>query len=194
MRSACEFGPTEWPAQKETIEVRSGGSWPGAVEQNRGPHLTSALLSQRIERCTVYRFRPGPPAESPPHLPPSAAPSPSVPGCGPRLEKFRPHPSHLGSALVSTEWPAQKETIEVRSGGSWPGAVEQNRGPHLIAVLLRQHSERCTVYRFRPGPPAGPPSHFPSAASSPSAPACGRRVERFRPHPSHLGSALVPTE
>jgi len=33
-----------------------------------------------------------------------------------------------------------------------------------------------TVYRFRPGPPPGPPSHFPpSAASSPSAPACWAR-------------------
>jgi hypothetical protein len=28
------------------------------------------------------------------------------------VEKFRPHPSHLGSALVPTEWPAHRETMK----------------------------------------------------------------------------------
>ena len=44
-----------------------------------------------------------------------------------------------------------------------------------------------------PGPPAGPPSHCPpSAASSPSVPACGRRFEKFRrTHRTHRTSALL---
>jgi hypothetical protein len=40
----------------------------GAVEQIFGSHLTSALLIQRGERCTVYRFPPAPTAASPPHF------------------------------------------------------------------------------------------------------------------------------
>jgi hypothetical protein len=68
----------------------------------------------------------------------------------------------LGEARAGPNW----ETNEVRGGDSCRGAVEQNRGPHLTAVRLSQRSERCTVYRFPPGPPAGPPSHFPPSAAS----------------------------
>jgi transposase len=68
-------------AQKETNEGRSGRFLTGAAEKNR-PHRTSVLLSQRSERCTVYRFRPGPLS----HFPPSTASSPSVPACGRRLK------------------------------------------------------------------------------------------------------------
>ena len=45
------------------------------------------------------------------------------------------------------------------------------------------------MYRFRPGPPLGPPSLLaPSAASSPSALACWARFEKFRR--THRTSAL----
>ena len=41
--------------------------------------------------------------------------------------------------------------------------------------------------------PTGPPSHFPRIHVTASF--CIReKVEKFRPHPSHLGSALGPTE
>src|SRR4029077_18124541 len=92
-----------------------GGSWPGAVEQNRGPHLTAVLL---IPRCTVYRFppaaarwaashfrctvyRPGPTAGPPSHLPPPAASSPSVPPWGPRFKNFRHTAAPIAPRLCS---------------------------------------------------------------------------------------------
>jgi hypothetical protein len=89
---------------------RRGGGFPGgAVEQNFGSHPTSALLTQRIHRCTVYRFPPAPPAVPPSHFLPSAASSPSAPACGPRLKGSRR--SHRTSALHSSpEWPAQRKS------------------------------------------------------------------------------------
>ena len=59
----------------------------GAVDENRGPHLTSALLippSERL-RCTDFDR---PPLGPPSHLAPSAASSPSAPACWARFEKF----------------------------------------------------------------------------------------------------------
>ena len=52
----------------------------GAVEQNRGPHLTSALLIPPSERLRCTDFDPGPLARPPSHFLPSAASSPSAPG------------------------------------------------------------------------------------------------------------------
>ena len=79
--------------------------------------------------------------------------SPSVP----RERPGQPH----GGNLMEEEW------------GVWPGAVDENRGPHLTSALLIPPSERVRCTDFDPGPLARPPSHFlPSAASSPSAPAC----------------------
>ena len=80
----------------------------GAVAQNRGPHLTSALLIQPSERvrCTDSDLgrSPGrrrislrPPLPHRPHL-----------RGGPGLKSF-PAPSHLGSAFASTERPAHGE-------------------------------------------------------------------------------------
>jgi hypothetical protein len=61
---------------------------------------------------------------------------------------FRPHPSHIGSALVSTKWPAQKETIEGRSGPGRGGRTES--WAHLTSVLLSQRSEYLFMgYRRR---------------------------------------------
>ena len=47
----------------------------GAVEQNRGPHLTSALLIPPSERLRCTDFDPGPLARPPSHFLPSAASS-----------------------------------------------------------------------------------------------------------------------
>jgi hypothetical protein len=89
------------------------GGLAGAVEQIFGSYLTSALLLPRRERRTVYRSRPGPLARPPSHFPPIR---PSLPACG-TVEKFRPHPSHIGSALASTEWPANSVSQNLTSLG-----------------------------------------------------------------------------
>ena len=61
------------------------------------------------------------------------------------------------------------------------GAVDENRGPQTDVGSAHPTERAFTVYRFRPGPPLGPPSHLaPSAASSPSALACWARFEKFR--------------
>src|SRR5437763_268452 len=86
-----------------------------------------------------------------------------------------------------------KPTGKFDGGGGWghrPGAVDENRGPHPTSALLIPPSERLRCTDF--DPLAGPPSHFlPSAASSPSAPACWARFEKVSPHASHLGSDKV---
>ena len=111
------------------------------AEPGVGPNLTAVLLSQRSERCTVYRFRPGSPAGLPPHFPPSAVSSPSAP-LRATIEKFRPHPSHLGSALGPQNGGPNWETNEARGGGSCTGPVEVNRGPLMTSGTL-----------YRPGRP-----------------------------------------
>jgi hypothetical protein len=71
--------------------VRGGGSWPGAVEER-----------QRIGRCTVYTSRPGHPRIS------LASAFLTVGACmRATIEKFRPNPSHIGSALGPIEWPGR---------------------------------------------------------------------------------------
>jgi hypothetical protein len=72
----------------------------GAVEQNRGPHLTSALLIPPSERLRCTDFDPGPLARPPSHFLPSAASSPSAPACWARFEKFSR--THRTSALLSS--------------------------------------------------------------------------------------------
>ncbi len=95
---ACRQAPARasvppWiPALRPTGKSDGGGVGdPGRGQcKNRGPHLTSARLRQRLGRCTAYRSRPGPPAGPPSHCPPSTASSPSVPACGRRLAGKRP--------------------------------------------------------------------------------------------------------
>src|SRR3989442_897183 len=41
----------------------------------------------------------------------------------------------FSSALVSAEWRAQRENDRREERGIWGGALEENRGPHLTAVL-----------------------------------------------------------
>jgi hypothetical protein len=80
-----------------------------------------------------------------------------------------------GHRLVAYEH-AHKEKNEVRSGGSWAGAVEQNCG----SALLTQRREPCTAYRFPPAPTAGNATEFLSGRFLTSTPACGPRFETFR--------------
>jgi hypothetical protein len=120
----------------------------------------------------VYRFPPGPPAEPPPHF--RCTVYRPGPPARPHRISFRPpllHRPHLpaghglksSAALIAPRLctglhrvAGPKGNLMEEGRGSWPEAVEQNRGPHLTSALLSQRSERCTVYRFRPGPPAGP--------------------------------------
>ena len=59
---------------------------------------------------------------------------------------------------------AQRERLKEGVGRSLAGAVEENCGTHLTAVLLWADFERCTPYRFRPGA-----TQLLAIASSPSA-------------------------
>jgi hypothetical protein len=101
------------------------GSRPGVVEQNRGPHLTSVRLIPRSERCTAYRFPPAAargdatkfplygvpiPTRRRPLGRPRISRRPLLPhrrclpaGHGLKNSATPPHPSHVRSALVSTE-------------------------------------------------------------------------------------------
>jgi hypothetical protein len=49
-----------WPSPRGNLMEEGMGVLGGAVEQNRGPHLTSALLIPPSERLRCTRFRPGP--------------------------------------------------------------------------------------------------------------------------------------
>jgi len=118
--------------------MRDGGPGPRAVEQNRGPHLTSVLLIQHSECCTVYRF------------PPAAA---------------RWAASHFRCTVYRP-----------RDGGSWPGAVEQNRRPHLTSALLTQRSPSVSIV-------------VPCTDSHPRRPLCRHRIS-FRPPLPHRPHCL----
>src|SRR5207248_11456433 len=50
-------------------------------------------------------------------------------------------------SLVSAGWRAQRENDRRKERGIWGGALEENRGPHLTAVLLTDGSQVCIVYR-----------------------------------------------
>jgi len=96
-----------------------------------------------------------------------------------RPEPFTAPPSHfLPSAASSPVAPA-----------CWPREKFRRTQAHV-------RGGRCTAYRSRRQPPAQAATHFPpsAAASSSSAPASGATIEKFRPHPSHVGSAPVPIE
>src|SRR5438445_6292217 len=47
----------------------------------------------------------------------------------------------------SEGWRAQRENDRRKERGIWGGALEENRGPHLTAVLLTDGSQVCIVYR-----------------------------------------------
>jgi hypothetical protein len=90
------------------------------VLENRGPRMTSVLVRQRIGRCTVYR--PGPPARRGRHCIslPSAAFLTVIPVRA-TAEKFRPSPSHIGPALVPTDWPGPKGNLMEEGRGTRAG-------------------------------------------------------------------------
>ena len=72
---------------------------------------------------------------------------------GMKLEFLVPSVKHAeeaphGGNLMEEEW------------GCRPGAVDENRGPHLTSALLIPPSERVRCTDFDPGPLARPPSHF----------------------------------
>src|SRR5207248_6586930 len=52
-----------------------------------------------------------------------------------------------GGGDSSREWGAKRENDRRKERGVWGGALEENRGPHLTAVLLTDGSQVCIVYR-----------------------------------------------
>jgi hypothetical protein len=97
------------PSPRGNLMEEGMGVLGGAVEQNRGPHLTSAVLIPPSERLRCTDFDPGPLTRPPSHFLPSAASSPSAPACWARFEKFSR--THRTSALLSSspERPAHGE-------------------------------------------------------------------------------------
>jgi len=51
------------------------------------------------------------------------------------------------SSPQAGEGRAQRENDRRKERGIWGGALEENRGPHLTAVLLTDGSQVCIVYR-----------------------------------------------
>jgi WD40 repeat protein len=91
--------------------------------------MTAVLLSQRLERCTVYRFRPGPPARSPSHSLRPPLPHRRYLPAG-RVEVFRRnHRTSLCARLHTVAGP--KGTIDGGSGelAPWRGRSKRIVGP-----------------------------------------------------------------
>ena len=91
----------------------------GAVDENRGPHLTSARLIPPSERLRCTDSDLGRSLGPPSHLAPSAASSPSALACWARFEKFpRTHrtsalhsPPQSGQPTAYGEGPRQQSDV-----------------------------------------------------------------------------------
>src|SRR5438093_5354624 len=91
-----------------------------------------------------------------------------------------PKNTEISSSMKGPLGLAQRENDRRKERGIWAGALEENCGPHLTAVLLNQRIVRCIVYR-RPTLAA---HSFPSLRRFlPLAPACWPRG-KIPPHPS----------
>src|SRR5205823_11277216 len=90
-------------------------------------------------------------------------PLPHPPICPLSLHDALPISKRTFSSLVSAGWRAQRENDRRKERGIWGGALEENRGPHLTAVLLTDGSQVCIVYRrsTRAIPCAAPRISFP---------------------------------
>src|SRR5207245_526767 len=77
---------------------------------------------------------------------PSPLPQPSHLPAG-HGEKFRRTRAHvqLGTSLFTKDYPECQ--CKIGRAGDLGGALEENCGPHLTAVLLNQRIVRCIVYR-----------------------------------------------
>src|SRR5437588_6127213 len=85
------------------------------------------------------------------------------------MEKWYPLERKFDLAGRYDEGGAQRENDRREERGIWGGALEENRGPHLTAVLQPADRRFVSCTEARPEPFTAPPSHFlPSAASSPS--------------------------
>ena len=135
----------------------------GAVEENRGPHLTSALLIPPSERLRCTDFDPGPLARPPSHFLPSAASSPYRPHLrvGPGLKSS---PARIALRLCSRLPPSGQPTGKSDGGGDGGAGRGGRRESWAPPDLGSAHpAERAfTVYRFRPGPARPAAVAFPS--------------------------------
>jgi len=114
-----------------------------AVDENRGPHLTSALL---IHRASVYGCTDFDPAacRPPSHFLPSAASHRPHLRVGPGLKSFPAR--HRTSALLSSspERPATGNLMEEGMGVPARGGRRES-WPHLTSALLIPPSERLRL-------------------------------------------------
>src|SRR5438309_7436623 len=81
----------------------------------------------------------------------------------------------FSSALDSSPTRRSSDLDRREERGIWGGALEENRGPHLTAVLPAEHTPELQVQLHS----ARRPLLFPYAASSPSHLPSGHR-EKFR--------------
>src|SRR5206468_10558700 len=58
-----------------------------------------------------------------------------------------PKNTEISSSMKGPLGLAQRENDRRKERGIWAGALEENCGPHLTAVLLNQRIVRCIVYR-----------------------------------------------
>src|SRR5437588_4489761 len=108
------------------------------------------------------------------------------------MEKWYPLERKFDLAGRYDEGGAQRENDRREERGIWGGALEENCGPHLTAVLQPADRRFVSCTEARPEPFTAPPSHFlPSAASSPSHLPAGHG-EKFRRTRAHvqLGTRL----
>jgi hypothetical protein len=102
-----------------------GAPGPRWSNKNRGPHLTAALLNQRIGRRTAYRSRPRRPAGPPSYFLSSAASSRSVPE---RAD------SRIRSAAMSGDVPQHRESWGLR----WWARISEVPGDCNDDFLIHQ--------------------------------------------------------
>src|SRR5438034_696915 len=134
-----------WRAQRENDRRKERGIWAGHSKRIVGPP-DSGSAHRRI--AGLYRVPTLDPSRSlrrPRISFPPPLPHPRI--CLLAPGKNSVAPKRTFSSLVSAGWRAQRENDRRKERGIWGGALEENRGPHLTAVLLTDGSQVCIVYR-----------------------------------------------
>ena len=166
-------------AQRENDRRKERGIWGGALEENRGPHLTAVLLTDGSQVCIVYR-------RSTRAIPCAALAFPSLrrfltlaSACWPQ-GKIPPHPSARSAHSSPQDGGPKGKMIEGRSGGSGRDTRRELWAPPDSSSAQPTDRRFVSCTDSRPEPFPAPPLHFlPSAASSPSHLPAGHG-EKFR--------------
>src|SRR5207253_4470785 len=143
----------------------------------------------RLRFTRLYRLPTLVPSHSPRHprisFPPPL-PHPRI--CLLATGKNSAAPKRTFSSLVSAGWRAQRENDRRKERGIWGGALEENRGPHLTAVL--QPADR-TLYRVPTLDPRRPLISLRRFLTL--APACWPQG-KIPPHPSARSAHSSPQD